>query len=337
MSSTELIVEPAAAPVAESPASTEQPPLVSWPWEQAAIGLLVLIVWKTVMAFSRDWIADWPPLAHVVVGAIIPQLWMIFWPLGAARLAGDVTPFRVPGWPTLLREGSLGLVFGFATMGLLYGMSLLYRWLTGDALGTAVEAAATGTSEVVILACLAFTVTPFAEELFFRGMVYGALRERLGVGWGLIFQAAIFALMHDLEPLKLVVIFVLGLVLGGVYQWRRTLASSIAIHFVLNLLWSLAVFAMLLIFAHAPYLGVQGRAAEQGVVIEQVLASSPAEQAGLLRGDTILSLGGEAITSQEQVARLVRSRQPGDRLAIELLRGGERKTIEAVLAKRPRE
>lgn len=340
MSVAETLVEsPISAPAAgsiEAAPAKEGLGIGPWPWHQVVIGLGALVLWRVAMQAGREWMQDWPPLVHVALGAIVPQMWMIFWPLGTAKAAGDERPFRVPGLPAIAREVGLGLVGGFASIGLLYGLAMLYQWLTGQPLGTAVEAAANGSDEIMILACLAFTVAPFAEEIFFRGFLYTTLRPRLGIAWALIAQAAIFAALHDLAPLKLVVIFVLGLVLGCAYEVRKTLTTSITIHVTLNLIWSLTVFAMMLIFAHAPYLGVQGEPQEQGIAVTKVLPDSPAAEAGLQAGDVILSLGGEKAVTQDQIARLVRSQKAGDALAITVLREGKELSLEATLAKRPR-
>jgi uncharacterized protein len=75
---------------------------------------------------------------------------------------------------------------------------------------------------------------PLVEETFFRGILYGALRRRYGVAAGVIFSAAIFASLHPQVPLGFLPIFVLGALLAGLYEWRRSLIPGMLFHGVHN-------------------------------------------------------------------------------------------------------
>lgn len=82
----------------------------------------------------------------------------------------------------------------------------------------------------IFLACVA---GPFFEEIFFRGFCYPAFKKRWGVGWALVGSAAFFGAIHQ-NTFAFWPIFVLGLVLGYLYEKRGTLAPSIALHIVHN-------------------------------------------------------------------------------------------------------
>ena len=68
------------------------------------------------------------------------------------------------------------------------------------------------------------------------------------------------------------------------------------------------------------YLGISGRAAEgdiAGVVVVEVLSGSPAEEAGLLAGDIIVSLDSEPMNDIAELAAAIKLRRPGE--AVELI------------------
>lgn len=82
----------------------------------------------------------------------------------------------------------------------------------------------------IFLACVA---GPFFEEIFFRGFCYPAFKKRWGVGWALVLSAAFFGAIHQ-NLFAFWPIFVLGLILGYLYEKRGTLVPSIALHIVHN-------------------------------------------------------------------------------------------------------
>ena len=88
------------------------------------------------------------------------------------------------------------------------------------------------------------------------------------------------------------------------------------------------------------YLGVglEGRTdGGQGAIITEVESDSPADVAGIKVDDVVLSVNGEPITGQAGLVAAIRDRSPGDTVEIEILRGGERVTVEATLVARPSE
>ncbi len=82
---------------------------------------------------------------------------------------------------------------------------------------------------------LAF-VAPLAEELFFRGFLYGVLREKIGVGWGALATGVVFGLVHVAgSPIETVgVLIILGVLLCVVYQQTGSLLPCIGLHAVNN-------------------------------------------------------------------------------------------------------
>ena len=86
---------------------------------------------------------------------------------------------------------------------------------------------------VRILLLLAVVAGPVAEEIFFRGLLYGWLRQRVGVRNGLVVSALFFALLH-MDAVAFFPILGLGLLFGWVYERSGSLAAPVAIHIFHN-------------------------------------------------------------------------------------------------------
>lgn len=79
------------------------------------------------------------------------------------------------------------------------------------------------------------------------------------------------------------------------------------------------------------FLGVTLEQSADGVQIADVVADSPAAEAGLQVGDIIVTVNGATVQRVADVVDAVRAARPGDALALTVERGGERLEIEAVL------
>ncbi len=71
-----------------------------------------------------------------------------------------------------------------------------------------------------------------------------------------------------------------------------------------------------------------------GVLVTSVIAGSPADQAGVRKGDILLSFNSRTLTSPEQLRTLVTEARPGREVALGIVRDGERRTLSAELATR---
>lgn len=72
----------------------------------------------------------------------------------------------------------------------------------------------------------------------------------------------------------------------------------------------------------------------QGAIITDVRAGSPADGAGIVVNDIVLSVDGEPIDGQAGLVAAIRDAVPGQKVKIEISRAGERMTFEATLAAR---
>jgi uncharacterized protein len=82
---------------------------------------------------------------------------------------------------------------------------------------------------------LAF-VAPLAEEFFFRGFVFGVLREKIGPVWGAAATGIVFGLVHVAgSPVETIgVLIILGVLLCVLYQQTGSLLPCIALHSINN-------------------------------------------------------------------------------------------------------
>ncbi len=76
-------------------------------------------------------------------------------------------------------------------------------------------------------------------------------------------------------------------------------------------------------------------AVNEGVIIGQVVAGSPAERAGLRPRDVITAAEGQPIRDETALGRLLSRRKPGERVQLVVQRLNERLTVEVTLAERP--
>lgn len=77
-------------------------------------------------------------------------------------------------------------------------------------------------------------VAPLADELFFRGVILRSLMARFGTLGAILIVAALTALFHKLEPLKLTHSFIMGVIFAASVVWTRSVYTSLILHGVHN-------------------------------------------------------------------------------------------------------
>jgi serine protease Do len=73
---------------------------------------------------------------------------------------------------------------------------------------------------------------------------------------------------------------------------------------------------------------VRDQAGTSGVLIESVREGTPANRAGLQKGDIVVEYDGEPARSAQQFTRLVRETAPGRAVKMTVLRDGARQTVD---------
>lgn len=103
-----------------------------------------------------------------------------------------------------------------------------------------------GTAVVIAYAVL---VAPFAEEFFFRGILFGALASRYGFAAGALGSAALFGLIHFVPApwpdavLLITVMVPTGFGLAWIRARRGSLYASIGAHLAFNVIGLVLIFA----------------------------------------------------------------------------------------------
>lgn len=152
-------------------------------------------------------------------------------------------------WPSTVRQGlrSLGwIVFGVVALVFISGIVSSLLKDIGFAPGTnqIVRAVHEDPTLALYLVVLSFLATGPGEEVLFRGGVQGVLRRVFSPIPAIIISSALFGLAHATATIAssglagvwgyIVTTFLLGLVLGGLYEWTDSLLIPVVIHGAYN-------------------------------------------------------------------------------------------------------
>lgn len=96
---------------------------------------------------------------------------------------------------------------------------------------------------LIFLTIMVSIIGPFAEELFFRGFAYNAVKKKLGFSGAILITSGLFAILHA-DVVGFFPIFVLGLLLAYLYEKTGSLIPSITVHILHNS----ATISLLLLF-----------------------------------------------------------------------------------------
>lgn len=181
-----------------------------------------------VLLFFRDR-TNFIVLEQIYVGAIFLNLLI---PIASGSVRPDHLGITRPavGLSTMLWLGLLG----FGTIVL---FTVVWSVIYPSSIKNGAERAIlslSSSSQIWYIASVV-TVTPLAEELLFRGYLYGAFRERIGVFWGVSIVATAFAFMHGGIVTTIGPVFISGCVLTLIFERCGSLYPGIVLHSVLNM------------------------------------------------------------------------------------------------------
>jgi serine protease Do len=125
--------------------------------------------------------------------------------------------------------------------------------------------------------------------------------------------------------------------------------GSVGIGFAIPVEMVKAVMAGILADGHVsrPWLGADGQTVTQdlaghlgldrpiGVAITEVTKGGPAAKAGLESGDVVLSVDGRPVVDADALKYRIAVRRPGDKVPVDILRNGNKKTLTLTLAALP--
>lgn len=151
------------------------------------------------------------------------------------RIFGPTQP--TGSWPAL----GFGLVAGLASLLAAYTVNIILGLIFG--VDNAVEqellqSALQGGVTLAIAGFIAIVMAPIVEEVVFRGVLFRALQDRLGMWTAAVLSSAIFAVIHVevllSQPVALGGLFAVGLVLAIAYHRTGNLLVPILGHAVFN-------------------------------------------------------------------------------------------------------
>lgn len=149
----------------------------------------------------------------------------------------DFAPFTIPD----KREIAITVGGIFALLGLLVGVSVIITSLgLESAQNVIVEIGQQSPEVFLLLVPLSFLVVGPGEELLFRGLVQGTLRETFHPARAIVLASALFASIHlfslsgEGKLVYIGVAFLLALVLGAAYEYTENLTVPALIHGAYN-------------------------------------------------------------------------------------------------------
>ncbi|MBW7992349.1 MAG: CPBP family intramembrane metalloprotease [Planctomycetes bacterium] len=230
---------------------------VPWSIKQCCIALGVIVIFR--VAFYLLSLVD--NSASIFSSAVLLWLlmfaWMAIFPMWIARCKGML---RRPKFGLILKELGLAIPLVLCLLLVENIIVVILSNMTGDSfqVGSVFSEmrGAPNDARLYLLLIPMFTFGPVAEELFFRGLLYNALRQRTKPIIAMILQAIVFALVHygwpDTQITRLLIVFVSGVVLAGVYEWRKSIWSPIALHILKNFAFVAIVIMSMILNSHTP-------------------------------------------------------------------------------------
>ncbi|MEN6371069.1 MAG: CPBP family intramembrane glutamic endopeptidase [Armatimonadota bacterium] len=101
------------------------------------------------------------------------------------------------------------------------------------------------TAVIFVVILLGSVLAPFFEEIFFRGMLYNALRVRMSIAGALVLASAAFAIIHPF-PGGFLPIFAIASVFNLLFETRRSLVPSMVAHAIHNSVIFLFIYLLLI-------------------------------------------------------------------------------------------
>lgn len=92
-----------------------------------------------------------------------------------------------------------------------------------------------------VMGILVTCIAPVVEETFFRGYAYGVFKAHWGKLQALLASSFLFALVH-MYVVHFPSIFLLGILLALVYEWRGNLVSPIVAHGMMNFMVAVVLY-----------------------------------------------------------------------------------------------
>jgi membrane protease YdiL (CAAX protease family) len=305
---------------------------VPWRWSDVLIGFAPMaLTTVSSLVINPGWLPVGPHWLWLPFMAL-SLAWTLGYPLWVVRRHCQLP--RLPRPRTFFVEALFALLGTVVTMVVLAVVFSVLISLFGERAATTMPLRPIAESsywyDPLALLFLSIVGAPVAEEVFFRGMLYSALRQRLPVIVAAPLQAVVFGLGHRFGPADTVGVTLIGVGFALLYEWRRTLIAPMLMHSMVN---ALAMVVMAQSIAATPRLGVIGENHTRGCVITEVVPQSAADEAGLHVGDVIVKFGGQPIPDFASLIQVVRKTQIGQTVVVEFIRGKDVRRVDVVMKK----
>lgn len=216
---------------------------IGWLGVSLAAGILVAIFTQA------DGVSATVKGALTVLAVMTPWIAMAGWPILVTKLKGN-GPLIDLGLRWSWRDIGWGVVYGIAALVTAVALGAATSALFGNfssAAGDLGEELSKTNILVVSLFALSVGVgAPIVEEICFRGLTFTSLAKRGLAPWlTVVLSALIFAAFH-LEPIRLVLLFGIGLVLGIGRLHTGSTTTTIVAHMINNMPGAISLFMLAL-------------------------------------------------------------------------------------------
>ena len=202
----------------------------------AAVGFVVAILASTFLGALVFTVAGEDSELAVTAASLV-GLWIgLMWSaIRASRKRGTGSVRRDFGVKITWGDLWLGLLGGIGVQSIVAVMYLPFSELNEELSAPARELAEQAPDRAgrIALSVLVVIGAPLVEEIFFRGVLMGALK-RVGLAIAVLVSAVAFALVHFGQLLAMPAFVVLGVVLGLLTLGRRRLGPAIVTHATFN-------------------------------------------------------------------------------------------------------
>ena len=225
-------------------------PKASWSWYEALVVYIVafLVAGLATLPVLRlmEPEADLTNIVVTIIAALVILGVLVLWLSTYHKRWLEV--MRLPERGTWGREIGSGVLFGLGLYPVIvFVVGGLLTYLLQTVSGEHVEAPkqvgdhlpAIGTALTIVYAIV---IAPVGEELFFRGVLFRALRDRHGFWVGAVGSSVGFGLIHFVPDaaadtaLLMIAMFFTGIALCYLYERRGTIVAPLAAHVTFNVI-----------------------------------------------------------------------------------------------------
>jgi uncharacterized protein len=222
---------------------------VRWGMPDAVITLVLTMVLAIGAISVLALIGRRPSGAELVmVGTLVPWVALLGWPLYASwrKGRGPVADYGLGLDRATVRAG---LKAGVLAVVLASMVGLLTITLSGQeitsAAGEIARRIAQEPAALILLILVAVIGAPIVEEIAFRGLLFGALIKRGVPPWLTVLLTALAFSLYHLEPERIPLLLVTGIVLGEVRRRTGRTSAAIVAHMVNNSVAALGLLTLL--------------------------------------------------------------------------------------------